>query len=161
MRFDFLFDRQVSRNELREIESQVNRYISRGIAGKTEILPINEARTRGATALFGEKYGDTVRVVSFENASIEFCGGTHVSNSSEIGLFLIVKESGVSSGVRRIEAVVSESAEKFVRELRDEREIAIEKMKSQNLIGGIEKLQKQIIELKAEMKRNVSKRVRN
>jgi alanyl-tRNA synthetase len=158
LRFDFSFDRQVSRNELREIESQVNRYISRGIAGKTEILPINEARTRGATALFGEKYGDTVRVVSFENASIEFCGGTHVSNSSEISLFLIVKESGVSSGVRRIEAVVSESAEKFVRELRDEREIAIEKMKSQNLIGGIEKLQKQIIELKAEMKRNVSKK---
>ncbi len=157
LRFDFSFDRQVSRDELREIESRVNKYISRNLSGKTEVLPINEARSRGATALFGEKYGETVRVVSFESASVEFCGGTHVLNSSEIGLFVLLKESGVSAGVRRIEAIVGESAEKFVRELRDERDQANEKMKSQNLIAGIEKLQKQIFDLKIELKNNISR----
>jgi alanyl-tRNA synthetase len=151
LRFDFSHDGAVSSQNLDKVEEIVNRVISRGVSQKTEILSPDEAKERGAMALFGEKYGDEVRVVSFENESMELCGGTHVENSSEIGTCLILKESGVSAGVRRIEAVVGESAYKYLKNLQKERDEAITKMKSQNLIGGIEKLQKTISELKNDI----------
>jgi len=91
-------------DELKEVEKQVNDIILDAVEVKTEVLPIDEAKKRGAMALFGEKYGDTVRVVS-AGGSIELCGGTHVTNTAQLGLFHIMSEGSVASGVRRIEAV--------------------------------------------------------
>jgi alanyl-tRNA synthetase len=152
LRFDFSFDGAVPFKKLREIEGIVNSRIQKAVPQLTEILSIEEAKSKGAMALFGEKYGDSVRVVSFGNCSMELCGGTHVENTSEIGLFLISKESGVSAGVRRIEAVVGESAYRTVQNMRSDIEGSLEKMKAQNLSSGIDKLQKQISELKTELK---------
>ncbi len=151
LRFDFSFDGKVPEKKLAEIEEKVNSLIWSGIPQVTENLTPEEAKEKGALALFGEKYGDEVRTVFFEKASIELCGGTHVGNTSEIGIFKIVKESGVSAGVRRIEAVVGESAYRKLRELEIREAEALEKLKSQNLIQGIYKLQKQISDLKAEI----------
>ncbi len=104
LRFDFSFLRKVDEIELKKVEHLVNEFIARGIEEKTLVLPIEEAKKVGAISLFDEKYGDEVRVVTFGNVSKEFCGGTHVKNSSDIGLFKIVSEGSISSGVRRIEA---------------------------------------------------------
>ena len=152
LRFDFTYSQSLSAKQLRKIEDEINGYISQAIPQTTDILPIEEARAKGAMALFGEKYGDRVRVVSFDDVSIELCGGTHVSNTSEIGIFLILKESGVSAGVRRIEAVVGESGYRYIQNLRDEVAQGLQKLKSQNLQSGIEKLQKELSKLKQELK---------
>ena len=152
LRFDFTYSQSLSAKQLRKIEDEINRYISQAIPQTTEVLPIEEARAKGAMALFGEKYGDRVRVVSFGDVSVELCGGTHVSNTSEIGIFLILKESGVSAGVRRIEAVVGESGYRYIQNVRDEVAQGLQKLKSQNLLSGIEKLQKELSKLKQELK---------
>ena len=110
LRFDFSFLRKIDEIELKKVERLVNEYIEKAIDEKTLILPIEEAKKVGAISLFDEKYGDEVRVVTFGDVSKEFCGGTHVRNSSEIGLFKIVSESSISSGVRRIEAKTSLAA---------------------------------------------------
>ena len=104
-RFDFSHFSAVTPEELEKIEMLVNDWILAGIPVVTEELPIEEARKKGAMALFGEKYGDAVRVVDMGGRSIELCGGTHVDNTSRVGLFKIVKESSIAAGVRRIEAV--------------------------------------------------------
>ena len=104
LRFDFSFLRKVDEIELKKVEHLVNEFIAKGIEEKTLVLPIEEAKKVGAISLFDEKYGDEVRVVTFGDVSNEFCGGTHVKNSSDIGLFKIVSEGSISSGVRRIEA---------------------------------------------------------
>ncbi|MBR4305281.1 MAG: alanine--tRNA ligase, partial [Ruminiclostridium sp.] len=104
-RFDFSHFSAVTPEEINIIESLVNDAILRGIPVITEELPIEEARKKGAMALFGEKYGDIVRVVQAGDISTEFCGGTHLDNTAKAGLFKIVSESSVASGVRRIEAV--------------------------------------------------------
>lgn len=104
-RFDFSHFSAVTPEELREIEHYVNSVILEGVPVVTEELPIEEAKKRGAVALFGEKYGDVVRVVTVGDYSTEFCGGTHLKNSACAGLFKIVSETSVASGVRRIEAV--------------------------------------------------------
>ena len=104
LRFDFSFLRKVDEIELKKVEHLVNEFIAKGIEEKTLVLPIEEAKKVGAISLFDEKYGDEVRVVTFGDVSKEFCGGTHVKNSSDIGLFKIVSEGSISSGVRRIEA---------------------------------------------------------
>ncbi len=104
LRFDFTHFSAVSNDELKQVEKIVNDAILNAVEVKTEVLPIDEAKKRGAMALFGEKYGDTVRVVSAGD-SVELCGGTHVSNTAQLGLFHIMSEGSVASGVRRIEAV--------------------------------------------------------
>ena len=104
LRFDFTHFSAMSQEELMKVEHIVNEEILSSIDVKTEVLPIEEAKKKGAMALFGEKYGDTVRVVTAGD-SIEFCGGTHVTNTSQLGLFHIMSESSIASGVRRIEAV--------------------------------------------------------
>lgn len=104
-RFDFSHFSAMTVEELAKVESFVNKKILEAIPVITQELPIEEARKLGAMALFGEKYGDVVRVVSVGDYSVEFCGGTHVSNTSNLGLFRILSESSVASGVRRIEAV--------------------------------------------------------
>lgn len=105
LRFDFTFDRAVAAEELAEVERAVNKQIAEALPVSWENLPIDEAKQKGAVAVFGDKYGDVVRVVSMGDYSIELCGGCHVSNTSEIGLIKILSETGVAAGVRRIEAV--------------------------------------------------------
>lgn len=104
-RFDFTHFSAMTADEIARVEQSVNAEILKSVTVATEVLPIEEARKKGAMALFGEKYGDTVRVVSVGDYSTEFCGGTHLKNTAEAGLFKIVSESSVASGVRRIEAV--------------------------------------------------------
>ena len=110
LRFDFSHFSPMSEEEIREVESRVNRSILRDYGVETVEMSLDEARKTGATALFGEKYGATVRVVSVSDYSSELCGGTHVSNSAKIGSFHILSEGSVASGVRRIEAVTGEKA---------------------------------------------------
>ena len=104
MRFDFSHSSKITDTELKEIETLVNGWINDAIEQKTLLLPIEEAKKTGATALFDEKYGDVVRVVTFGDVSKEFCGGTHVHNTAEIGCFAIEFEESIASGVRRIQA---------------------------------------------------------
>jgi len=104
-RFDFTHFSAMTAEEIAKVENCVNNVILSSVPVTTEVLPIEEAKKKGAMALFGEKYGDTVRVVSVGDYSTEFCGGTHLKNSSQAGLFKIVSESSVASGVRRIEAI--------------------------------------------------------
>ncbi len=117
-RFDFSHFSAVTPEELFEVESIVNDEILQSIDVVTKELPIAEARKLGAMALFGEKYGDIVRVVDIGGRSVEFCGGTHVKNTSNIGLFKIVSENSVASGVRRIEAVTGNGVLELINEFR-------------------------------------------
>ena len=105
VRFDFTHFSALTKDEIDEVEAFVNGAILSGIEVLNDEMPIDEAKKLGAMALFGEKYGDVVRVVAAGNTSIELCGGTHVSNTAKIGLFHIISESGIAAGVRRIEAV--------------------------------------------------------
>ncbi|MDY2967252.1 MAG: alanine--tRNA ligase [Vescimonas coprocola] len=104
LRFDFTHFEAISPEELRQVEELVNDAILEGYPVVTEVLPIEEAKKKGAVAMFGEKYGETVRVVEMSDFSVEFCGGTHVDNTAKAGPFRIKSESSVASGVRRIEA---------------------------------------------------------
>ena len=114
LRFDFTHLEQVSPEQLEEIEKIINEKISEAHPVETIVTSIDQAREMGAMALFGEKYGDVVRVVSIDDYSIELCGGTHVTNTSDIGLFKITTESGIGAGVRRIVARTSEGALQWV-----------------------------------------------
>ncbi len=105
LRFDFNYKSALTAEEVQQIEEQVNTWIAQAHNAKVEVLPLAEAKARGAVAMFGEKYGEEVRVIDFKSVSMELCGGTHVSNTAEIGVFKIISEAGVASGVRRIEAV--------------------------------------------------------
>jgi len=152
LRFDFSHPKAVSEEELSIIEERVNVEIMRAIPAKTEVLSIEDAKKSGAKAQFGEKYGDEVRVVSFSDASIEFCGGVHVENTANIGSFIITKESGVSAGVRRIEAVCGNAAYKYFSEQRALLKDAQNEVKNLDLLAGIHRLKSNITELKAELK---------
>ncbi len=109
LRFDFSHFEGITHDVLSKIEADVNRKLFETLPVATEELAIEDAKKKGATALFGEKYGDTVRVVTVGDFSMELCGGTHVQNASQIGLFKILTESGIAAGVRRIEAITGSS----------------------------------------------------
>ncbi|RXJ53704.1 alanine--tRNA ligase [Candidatus Marinarcus aquaticus] len=151
LRFDFTYPKAMSPEQINEVEDLVNSMISRGLSGNVEELPIDEAKQKGAIAMFGEKYGDTVRVVSFNDVSVEFCGGTHVKNSADIGSFFITKESGVSAGVRRIEAVCGLSAINYAKGNIQLLNQVQNEVKNSDPILGITKLKEQIKELKKEL----------
>ena len=115
MRFDFTHFSALTGEELRAVEDLVNQWILDGMEADIREMPIDEARRLGAMALFGEKYGDVVRVVRMGDVSMELCGGTHVDNTSKLGLFHILSESSVASGVRRIEAVTGGNVVDWIR----------------------------------------------
>ncbi len=160
LRFDFTYPKAMTTEQINEVEDLVNSMISRALNGVVEELPIEVAKKKGAIAMFGEKYGDMVRVVSFGgDVSVEFCGGTHVKNAAEIGSFYIVKESGVSAGIRRIEAVVGSSAFRYIKEQLNKISALQNEIKSNDLIAGVKKLKNEIKELKNELKNVESKTV--
>lgn len=119
LRFDYESPHPLSGEEIKAIENEVNAKIYEGIEEKTLILPIEDAKKLGAEMEFSEKYGDTVRVVTFGDYSKEFCGGTHVHNSSEIGLFVIGSDEAISSGVRRLTAYTSKGAYNYLNSKRE------------------------------------------
>ena len=151
LRFDFSHPKALTHAQLVEIETRVNNDVLRAISGKTEVMGIEDAKKSGAKAQFGEKYGDEVRVVSFGDASVEFCGGVHVENSAQIGSFIITKESGVSAGVRRIEAVCGNAAYKYFTEQRMLIKEAQAEVKNLDVIAGISRMKSNIKELKDEL----------
>ena len=151
LRFDFSHPKPVTSQELEQIESWVNAQIQKGAKAKTEIMDIESAKNSGAIALFGEKYGEMVRVLTL-GESKEFCGGTHVENINEIGSFFITKESGVSAGVRRIEAICASSATQYTNELRHELGECEMELKNADLLSAIKKLKAELKAAKDELK---------
>ncbi len=119
-RFDFAHDKPMSDQEMREVELRVNNEILQNAPTRAQIMPIEEARKSGAAMLFGEKYGDEVRVLDI-GSSRELCGGTHVERTGDIGLFKILEQSGVAAGVRRVEATTGDGALRRVQEMEDEK----------------------------------------
>ena len=148
MRFDFTHFSALSGDELKAIEREVNEVILKGIPVETREMPIEEAKKLGAMALFGEKYGDVVRVVSAGDFSVELCGGTHADNTAKLGLFKIVSESSVAAGIRRITAVTGFGVLKHIEN--DERimQSAAVAMK----LGNVAELDKRAATLSAEVK---------
>ncbi|RRQ23270.1 alanine--tRNA ligase [Guyparkeria sp. SCN-R1] len=160
LRFDFSHDKPVTREQLRQIERLVNAQVRENNAVETREMAIDDARAAGAMALFGEKYGDTVRVVTMGPFSMELCGGTHARRGGDIGLFKILAESGVASGVRRIEAVTgaaalaeAESADQTVGEiaelLRGPKTEAAERVAQ--MLERSRQLERELAKLKAEL----------
>ena len=115
LRFDFNCPRALTPQELEQIEERVNAWIAESHGAQINVMALTEAKDKGATAMFGEKYGDTVRVVDYPGVSMELCGGTHVQNTAEIGLFKIISETGISAGVRRIEAVAGAAVLEYLK----------------------------------------------
>ncbi|MEG3842862.1 alanine--tRNA ligase [Microcoleus sp. herbarium14] len=160
LRFDFNSPRAVTAEELQKIEDRVNSWIAEAHAAEVAEMPIALAREKGATAMFGEKYGDVVRVIDFPGVSMELCGGTHVSNTAEIGLFKIVSEAGVAAGTRRIEAVSGQAVldylnvrDKVVRDLGDRFKAKPEELPNRitNLQNELKDTQKQLAAVKSEL----------
>ena len=147
LRFDFTWPEALSAKQIREVEDIVNAEIIKNTSVSINEMPIDEAKNLGAMALFGEKYGDIVRVVSVGEFSKELCGGTHVSNTGELGSFRIIGESGIGSGVRRIEAVTGWAAYEMMQEDRKLINSAADALKS-NSTGILERIEKLQAELK-------------
>jgi alanyl-tRNA synthetase len=151
LRFDFNCPRALTSDEVTQIEELVNTWITEAHPATIAVMPIAEAKAKGAVAMFGEKYGAEVRVIDFPGVSMELCGGTHVNNTAEIGVFKIISEAGVASGIRRIEAVAGNAVldylnlrDKVVKELGDRF-----KAKPEEIVDRINSLQ---AELKANQK---------
>ena len=153
LRFDFTHSKPLSEEELTKIENLVNELIIKADTSTTKIMALDEAKKSGAIALFNEKYQDKVRVVSL-GESKELCGGTHVKNSAEIGSFYIVKESGVSAGIRRIEAVVSKAALNYAKSFIKESALLKTELKSTDNILAVKKLKDELSKLKNSLKQS-------
>jgi len=151
-RFDFSYSQAMTKEQISQVEKKVNEKILEGLSVDTKVMSIEEAKKTGAMALFGEKYGEEVRVVNMGDWSIELCGGTHVKNTAQIGQFKIVSENGVAAGVRRIEALtgahVTEYYENMEAELRDAASLL--KTTPADLANHIKKLQEELKAVKSE-----------
>lgn len=149
LRFDFTHSKSLSQSELNILQNMVNDIIFSTIDSSVEVMSLDNAKAKGAMALFSEKYEDNVRVVSFGDVSCELCGGIHISNTAELGSFYITKESSVSSGVRRIEAVCGRAAYAYAMEniqcINDAKRI----LKSNDIVLGISKLQQNLLKVKS------------
>ena len=160
LRFDFNCSRALTPDEVQQVEEVVNTWISEAHGANIEVLSLAEAKARGAVAMFGEKYGEQVRVIDFPGVSMELCGGTHVSNTAEIGVFKIIAEAGVASGVRRIEAVSGPAIldylnlrDKVVRDLSDRFKVKPEELPERitHLQNELRQSQKQLESLKSQL----------
>jgi len=153
LRFDFVHFQPVTREEIDRIERIVNEQIFRNTTVATEVRSTEEAIASGAMALFGEKYGDRVRVVSVPGFSVELCGGTHVSATGDIGPFVIESESGVAAGVRRIEALTGSGAVSYLQNVRSTLAQAVSTLHVQpaDAVAAIEKLQSETKRLSREV----------
>ena len=160
LRFDFNCPRPLTPEEVQQIEEQVNTWIAEAHTAEVAVMPIAEAKAKGAIAMFGEKYGDEVRVIDFPGVSMELCGGTHVHNTAEIGVFKIVSETGVAAGIRRIEAVAGPAVldylnvrDKVVRELSDRFKAKPEELPERitNIQNELKASQKQLEAIKQEL----------
>jgi alanyl-tRNA synthetase len=151
LRFDFSHFNKMTEEELALVENKVNAKIKESIAlQEFRSIPIQEALDKGAMALFGEKYGDNVRMIQF-GSSKELCGGTHVKNTSEIGHFKILSESSAAAGIRRIEAISGDESEKYFKNLEKQVAELSQLLKSKDLIRSIEKLMEENASLKSEV----------
>jgi alanyl-tRNA synthetase len=160
LRFDFNCPRSLTAEELQQVEDQVNSWIAEAHPATVVEMPIEEAKAKGAIAMFGEKYSDVVRVVDYPGVSMELCGGTHVGNTAEIGLFKMISETGIASGIRRIEAVAGQSVldylnvrDNVVKELSDRFKAKPEELPERitNLQTELKNTQKQLDAAKAEI----------
>ncbi len=160
LRFDFTHFEKVSAGQQLELQEHINTLIMQNYKVETELLSYDEAISSGAQALFGEKYGDNVRVVNIGNVSKELCGGTHVKRSGDIGLFIIINETSVASGVRRIEAITGSTALKYLKEqqelvitLKDDLKLSEDKIseKVNEMISRARILEKENEELKSKL----------
>ncbi len=152
LRFDFTHFQPMTKEEIAKVEALINDEIQKDLPVVTEVMTIDEARKTGATALFGEKYGDRVRVVSAGAFSKEFCGGTHVKNTGSIQQFKIISEAGISAGIRRIEALTGTALKNYYVGIEDDlREAAkLAKTEPHNLVSKIAAMQEEIKALKSE-----------
>ncbi len=155
LRFDFSHHQPLTPDETEQVEKIVNEEIIKGTPVSTDLMPVEEAKKTGAMALFGEKYGDTVRVVSVDKFSKELCGGTHVHNTGQIGPFIITLETGVASGVRRLEAITGNEAiisilhnKKLVHEVG-----AIIGKQKEEIVKGVEQLRESNALLQKQLKK--------
>ncbi|PSO96668.1 MAG: alanine--tRNA ligase [Cyanobacteria bacterium SW_6_48_11] len=160
LRFDFNCPRALTSEELQQVEDTINTWIAEAYDTQEAVMPFDEAKAKGAIAMFGEKYGDEVRVIDVPGISMELCGGTHVNNTAEIGLVKIVSETGISSGVRRIEAVAGPAVleylnlrDRIVRDLSEQFKIQPEALPERinGLQGELKSTQKQLEALKQEL----------
>ena len=160
LRLDFTHEGPVSFEQLQAIENLVNHYVRENVVVKTDVLPTNSAKDRGVVMLFGEKYGDEVRVLTMGSFSVEACGGTHVSQTGDIGLFKIVSQAAAAAGIRRIEAVTGQAAidfmatrEKTLYEMALQLKVSIKKLpeKLQSVLQESQAMQKQLKQVKSEL----------
>ena len=160
LRFDFNYPKAVTKEELQQVEDLINTWIIEGHTTEISVMGIDEAKNKGAIAMFGEKYGAEVRVVDLPGVSMELCGGTHVKNTAEIGVFKIVSEVGISAGVRRIEAVSGASVLEYLKVRDDVVKALSGKLKAKpeeiperfnNLQTELKNTQKQVESLKQEL----------
>jgi alanyl-tRNA synthetase len=160
LRFDFNYNQGLTSEQLQQIESQINTWIAEAHGADVAEMAIAQAKAKGATAMFGEKYGDVVRVVDFPGVSMELCGGTHVSNTAEIGVFKIIAETGVAAGVRRIEAVAGPAVleylnvrEAVVKDLSDRFKVKPEEIADRvtSLQAELKDTQKQLATVKSQL----------
>lgn len=167
MRFDFTFSRAMTPAEIKKTENLMNKWIGSGYSVNTKVMGIKEAELTGATALFGEKYGDEVRVVSIEKdgecISKEFCAGTHARQLKDLRLIKIISESAIAAGTRRIEAVVSKSAIEYLNAKSDEIDKLSSKFKSHydEVVDRVEKLSDENRELQKEIEKLQEENTRN
>ena len=160
LRFDFNCPRQITPDELQQVEDTINHWIAEAHETQSDVMPFDQAKANGAIAMFGEKYDDIVRVIDVPGVSMELCGGTHVNNTAEIGLFKIISETGISSGVRRIEAVAGPAVleylnvrDKIVRDLSKHFKVQPEEVpqRIENLQSELKQTQKQLEAAKQEL----------
>jgi alanyl-tRNA synthetase len=154
LRFDFTHFASMEREELEHVEALVNQKIRENLKVETKIMAVEDALQTGAMALFGEKYGEKVRVVMVSDFSIELCGGTHTSRTGDIGLFKIVSESGVAAGVRRIEALTGEGAYRYVKE--EERELLEIASSLKSTPGELSSKIERLLERQRELEKELS-----